>query len=165
MTSPSALFRFIKILFFWVVRREGVKRAKTWPRMTKNSVSLLILGTAPHVIVVFRTCVKWWYLQQIFSFLQKSDISGFSKFINNSYKEIPRCVPHSSHGCDFVVKLWFILPWLELSRTELPKCTPNCSTMENCDHTNCPVLPVLFIWPSQYGLAFWKVYLWARSFL
>ena len=105
------------------------------------------------------TCVKWWYLQQFFSFFQKSDFSVFSKFINKCQNEILRCAPPSSNVCDFFVKLWLILSQLELSRTGLPKCTRNCTTMENCDHTNCPVLP------SQYGLAFWKVYLWGRSFL
>ena len=38
---------------------------------------------------------------------------------------------------------WIILSQLELSRTELPKCTPSI-LMENCDHTICPVLSILF---------------------
>ena len=89
------------------------------------------------------SCVKWWYLQQIFSCFQKSDFSGFSKFINKCQNEIIRGAPPSSYVCDFFVKLGLILSQLELSRTELPKCTPNI-LMENCDHTICPVLSILF---------------------
>ena len=37
-----------------------------------------------------------------FSFFQKSDFSGFSKFINKCQKEILRCAPPSSHVCDFL---------------------------------------------------------------
>ena len=33
----------------------------------------------------------------------------FPKFINKCQKEILRCVPPSSHMCDFSVKLWLIL--------------------------------------------------------
>ena len=101
------------------------------------------------------TCVKWWYLQQIFSFFQKPDFSGFSKFINKCQKEILRCAPPSSHVCDFFVKLWLILSQLELSRTELPKCTPNI-LMENCDHTICPALSILFYMTQPIRLGFLK---------
>ena len=68
------------------------------------------------------TCIKWWYLQQIFSCFQKSDFCGFSKFMNKCQKEILRCAPPFSHVCDFFAKLW-LLSQLELSMTELPKCT------------------------------------------
>ena len=44
----------------------------------------------------------------------------------------------------FFAKLWLILSQLELSRTKLPKCTPSI-LMENCDHTICPVLSILFL--------------------
>ena len=57
----------------------------------------------------------------------------------------------------FFVKLWVILSQLELSRTELPKCTPNCTTMKNCDHTICPVLSILFLYdPTKTACLFEK---------
>ena len=63
--------------------------------MTKNSVSLHISGTncTSYDCVFWYTVVKWWYLQQFFSFFQKSNFSGFSKFINDWQKEILRCAP------------------------------------------------------------------------
>ena len=36
-----------------------------------------------------------------FSFSQKSDFSGFSKFISKCQKEILRYAPPSMHACDF----------------------------------------------------------------
>ena len=78
--------------------------------MKKNSVSLPISGTVPHMIVVFGTCVKWWYLQQIFHFFKSLIFQGFSKFINKWQKEILRCAPPSPHRCQFFVKLWLIFP-------------------------------------------------------
>ena len=99
---------------------------------------------------------------------QKSDFSGFSKFINKCQKEILRCAPPSSDGCDFFVKLWLSLSQVELLRAELPKCTPNCTTLENCDDTICPVLSILFYMTQPIWLSLslsLEVYLWARSFL
>ena len=45
----------------------------------------------------------------------------------------------------FFAELWLILSQLELWRTELAKCTPSIF-MENCDHTICPVLLILFLY-------------------
>ena len=50
---------------------------------------------------------------------------------------------------------WIILSQLELSRTELPKCTPSI-LMENCDHTICPVLSILFYMTQPIRLGFLK---------
>ena len=55
----------------------------------------------------------------------------------------------------FFAKLWLILSQLELSRTELPKCTPSI-LMENCDHTICPVLSILFYMTQPIRLGFLK---------
>ena len=108
-------------------------------------------------------CGFWCMYIMIIS--QKSAFLGFQSLSINAKRKFWG-VPHFPlMGSIFFVKLWLILSQLELSRTELPKYTPNCITMENCDHTNCPVLPVLFYRASQYGLAFWKIYLWAKSFL
>ena len=47
------------------------KRAKSGPEWQKiMSVSLHISGTVHHMIVIFGTRVKWWYLQQFFSFFK-----------------------------------------------------------------------------------------------
>ena len=50
---------------------------------------------------------------------------------------------HSVPDIDFFAKLRLILSQLELLRKELPECTPSI-LMENCDHTICPVLSILF---------------------
>ena len=124
--------------------------------MTKNCLTSYLRNCNSYYCGFWYTCVKWWYLQQIFPLFQKSDFSGFSKFINKCQKEILRCAPPSSHVCDFFVKLWLIWSQLVLSRTELPKCTPNCTTMENCGHTICPVLSILFYMTQPIRLSFFK---------
>ena len=50
----------------------------------------------------------------------------------------------------FFTDLLLILSQLKLSRTELQKCTRGI-LMEDCDHTICPVLSILF---SHDSLAF-----------
>ena len=60
------------------------------------------------MILVFGTRVKWWYLQQYFSFFQNSDFPGFSKFINKCQEEILTCAPPSSHVCDFIFYFLFL---------------------------------------------------------
>ena len=101
------------------------------------------------------TCVKWWYPLQFFSFFQKCNFSGFSKLINKWQKKILRCAPPSSYMFHYFVKLWLILSILELSRTELPKCTPNI-LMGNCDHTTCPILSILFYMIQPIKIGFLK---------
>ena len=149
---PSVFLRFFQILIFGV--NSGAKKQK-WPKMSKNCLTSYLRNYTSYDCGFWYTSVKWWYLHQIFSFFQKSDFSGFSKFINKCQMEILRCAPPSSHVCDFFVKLWLILSQLELSRTELPKCTPNI-LMENCDHTICPVLSILFYMTRPIRLGFLK---------
>ena len=55
----------------------------------------------------------------------------------------------------FFTKLWLILAQLELSRTKLPKYTLSI-LMENCDHTICPVLSILFDMIQRVRLGFLK---------
>ena len=55
----------------------------------------------------------------------------------------------------FFAKLRLVLSQFELSRTELPKCTPSI-LMESCDHTVCPVLSVLFYLTQHVRLGFLK---------
>ena len=64
----------------------------------------------------------------------------------------------------FFAKLWLIWSQLKLSRAELPKSSPSI-LMENCDHTICPVLSILFYVTKSVRLGFLKIYLWARAFL
>ena len=93
-------FHFFKILIFRVVKGGGrLPLARKWQKVL--SVSLRISGTGPHMIPVFGTHVKWWYLQHFFSFFQNSDFLGFSKVIIRCSKEILRCAPPSLHVCDF----------------------------------------------------------------
>ena len=125
-------FSFFLNLGFAGCQGEGLKRQKMAQNDKKFCLTLYLRNCTSYDCGFWYTCVKWWYLQQFFSFFQKSDFSGFSKFINKCQKIILRCAPPSSHVCDFFVKLWLILSQLELSRTELPKCTPNI-LMENCD--------------------------------
>ena len=69
------LFSFLfKILIFWVVR--GGQKGKKWPKMTKNSINL-----TPYL----RKC---WNLQQVFTFFENFDFSGFlgSKRAKNDSK-------------------------------------------------------------------------------
>ena len=59
---------------------------------------------------------------------------------------------------------WIILSQLELSRTELPKCTP--SNLMEMWHAICSVLSILFYIAQRVRLGFLKSFnLWARSFL
>ena len=150
MTSPNVFFISSKLWFSKLLGGRGLKGQKMAQNNKKFCLTLDLRNCTSYDCGFWYTCVKW-YLQQIFSFFQKSDFSGFSKFINKCQKEILRCAPPSSHVCDFFVKLWLILSQLELSRTELPKCTPNI-LMENCDYTICPVLSILFIWPRLGSL-------------
>ena len=69
------LFSFLfKILIFWVVR--GGQKGKKWPKMTKNSINF-----TPYL----RKC---WNLQQVFTFFENFDFSGFlgSKRAKNDSK-------------------------------------------------------------------------------
>ena len=80
----------------------------------------------------FRTVFTW----PIYQNLDQRIWFTFFFFIS---KRVALCSKH----CLFFVTLWLILSQLELSRTELPKFTPSI-LMENCDHTICPVLWILF---------------------
>ena len=83
----------------------GRSQGRKWPKMAKNSISLHISGTncTSYDCVFWYTIVKWRYLQQFFSFFQKSNFSGFSKFINDWQKEILRCAP------SFFTCMWFYM--------------------------------------------------------
>ena len=104
MISPDAFYISSKFWFSGSLGRvvcvcvcvggRGGRKSKKWPKMTKNSVSLRISGTVPHMIVA-----KWWYLQQffvhffkilIFRIFQGSSIDAKRKFWG---------VPHVLHMC------------------------------------------------------------------
>ena len=134
MTSPDTFSIFSKFWFSGLLGGRVLKGQKIVPNNKNICLTSYLRNCTLYDCGFWYTCIKWWYLHQIFSFFQKSDFSDFSKFINKDQKETLRCVPPSSHVCDLFVKLWLILSQLELSRTELPKCTPNI-LMENRDHT------------------------------
>ena len=141
------LFHFFYILVLRFVKGEGDKKHKMTQNEKKFCLAWYFKNCTPSDYGFWYTCVKW-YLQQTFSFFQKSVFSGFSKFINKCQKEILQCTAPFSYVCNFIVKLWLILSQLELLRAELPKCNPNI-LIENCGHTICPVLSILFYMPSQ----------------
>ena len=143
-------------MVLWVFRgRRGLKQQKMAQNGKKFCLTLYLRNFTSYDCSFWYTCVKWWYLQQFFSFFQKFGFSGFSKLINKCQKENLRCAPPSSHVCDFFVKVWLILSQLDLSGKELPKCTPNI-LMENCDHTICPVVSILFYMTQPIKLGFLK---------
>ena len=68
-------FYFFKILILWVIR-EG-KSAKNDPQWQKIlSVALSHLRKTSCDCDFWYKCVKWWYLQVLFSFFQNFDFSG-----------------------------------------------------------------------------------------
>ena len=64
-------FRFSRLLGRW--------KSKNWPKMIKNSVRLTpyLRNRTSYDCDVWYTCVRWWYLQQFFPFLQNFDFYGF----------------------------------------------------------------------------------------
>ena len=130
MTSPDIFFIFLKFWFSSLLGGEGVKKAKhdpKWQKILSNFVSqepyLIWLWFLVHID---DTSSKFFhsFKSLIFPVFQNTSINAKRRFWGVSY------LPHM-----FVVvfvKLWLILSQLELSRTELPKCTPNI-LMENCD--------------------------------
>ena len=78
MISPDCFFIFSKCLIFLVVRRlKGQKMAQN-DKMAQNSVccTLYVRNCTTYDCGFWNTCVKW-YLQQVFSFFQNFDFSGF----------------------------------------------------------------------------------------
>ena len=80
--SPGIFFFFFLHNFdFRIIRGkiggQGVN-GKKWPKMTKKFVSLTpyLRNRTSYDCDFWYTCVKWWYLQQMFSFL----VFIFSKF-------------------------------------------------------------------------------------
>ena len=112
-------FHFFKMLVFWIVR-EKVK-GKKCPKMTRK---------LSHSISQELYLIWLWFLVHVckmmispaifFLFFQKSDFSGFSKFINKCQKEILRCAPLSSDVFDFfntwmiVVLFYSIKSWIRI---------------------------------------------------
>ena len=97
MIWPGGFFHFFKILIFRVVKGGGrLPLARKWQKIL--FVSLRISGTGPHMIVVFGTHVKWWYLQHVFLFFkilifwvfQRSSLDAQRKFWG---------VPHLLYMC------------------------------------------------------------------
>ena len=146
MTHPDAFYIFSK-------RQNMAQNGK------KFCLTQYLRNCTSYDCGFWYTCVKWWYLQRCCSFFKILIFWVFSKFINNCQKGILRCAPPSSHICNFFVQLKLILSQKELSN--LPQIVPKSKIV-----TILFVMfyQFIFIWPSQYALAFWKVCLWARSF-
>ena len=110
--ASRCFFHFFKILVFWIVRggkgggRWGVKRQKMAQNDKKNSVWLF----TSYDCGFWYICVKWWYLQQFSFVFSKFWFFWFFKVINECQEEILKCVPSSSHVCDFFL-LRRLNPW------------------------------------------------------
>ena len=102
------LFSFFKNFGFLGCEGDGLKGQKMAHHNKKICLTSYLRNCTSYDCGFWYTYVKW-YLHQIFSFFQKPDFLGFSKFINKCQKEILRCAPPSSHMFDFFVKLWLIL--------------------------------------------------------
>ena len=68
MISAAMFFTFFKILIFRIIR-DGREKCKKWPKMTRKFCPYLRNHTS-YDCDFWCTCVKWWYLQQIFHFLK-----------------------------------------------------------------------------------------------
>ena len=77
MISPG--FFFFIFWKFWFFRLLVGNKVKKWPKMTKNYISctLYLRNHTSYDCHLWYTCVKWWYLQAFFSFLQNFDFLGF----------------------------------------------------------------------------------------
>ena len=108
MTSPDAFFIFSKFWFSrllggWGVGWRGGYRAGNGPNWQKN----LSHSASQELYLIWfwflvHTCKKMISPAIFFLFLQNSDFSDFSKYINKCQKQILRCAPPSSHVCDFI---------------------------------------------------------------
>ena len=107
MASGRCFFHFFKILVFWVVKGRGVTGKKKDQNEKKFCFTLYLRNCASYNCGFSYTCIKCWYLQQFFSFFQKSYFSGFSEFISGWQKEIVRCAP-PSHVCDLLCTLRYL---------------------------------------------------------
>ena len=98
----SSFFQNLGFLGCYIGRQGGGE--VTGQKMAQNDIkfclTLYLSNCTSYECVFWYTCVKW-YLQQSFLFFQKSDFSGFSKFISEWQKEIVRCAQPSSHLCNF----------------------------------------------------------------
>ena len=99
--SPGVSYIFFQILVFGV--NSGTKEQKNGLKW-QNGLSYSVLKNYTSYDSGFWfTCVKWWYLRQVFPFFLNSYFLGFSKFINKCQKKILRCVPPASHVCNFLL--------------------------------------------------------------
>ena len=147
MTSPDVFFIFFKS-WFCGLSGGGIKKAKNGPKWQK----ILSHFVSQELYLIW----LWFLVHMCKIMIHPPSFFIFSKLISKCQKQILSCVPPSSCVCDFFVKLWLIiLSQLELSRTELTKGTPNI-LMENCDHTICPVLSILFYMTQPIRLGFLK---------
>ena len=103
MTSPDTFFIFSKFCFSGLLGGRGLKGQKMAQNDKKLCFTPYLRNCTSYDCGFWYRYVKWWYLQQFFSFFQKSDFSGFSKFINKGQKEILEVCP------TFFKCVWFFL--------------------------------------------------------
>ena len=77
MTSPNAFFISSKFWFSGLLGWKELKRQKMAQNDRKLCLTLYLRNCTTYDCGFWYTCVKWWYLQQMFSFFLKPDFSGF----------------------------------------------------------------------------------------
>ena len=154
MTSPNAFFISSKCWFSGLLGWKELKRQKMAQKDRKLSLTLYLRNCTTYVCGFWYTCVKW-YLQQIFSFFLKSDFSGFQNSSLNTKRKFWG-VRHLPHICViFLLSYDLFCPNCSYQGHNFQKFTPNI-LMENCDHTICPVLSILFSMAQPIRLGFFK---------
>ena len=126
MISPDAFYISSKFWFsgslgrvvcVCVCRGEGGQKEQKMAQNDKKfCLTPYLRNCTSYDCGFWYACVKWWYLQQFFSCFQKSDFSGFSKFINKSKKEILKCVP------TFLTCVWFLYRGGVFNQNDLYLC-------------------------------------------
>ena len=76
----AGIFSFFSKFWFSGSLGGSVKKGKKWPKMTRNSASLTLYLRTIHDCDFWYTFVKWWYIQQTFSFF-KILIFGFFRVV------------------------------------------------------------------------------------
>ena len=69
MIVPVFFFIFSKFRFFWLLGGKRTRNGPKWQKILSTSLDIIRNYTS-YDCHLWCTCVKWWYLQQIFSFFK-----------------------------------------------------------------------------------------------
>ena len=118
MTSPNAFFISSKFCFSGLLGWRELKREKMAQNDKKLCLTSYLRNCTTCDYGFWYAFVKWWYLQQIFSYFFSLIFPVFQNSSINTKRKFwgVRHLPHMVWF--FFVKLWLILSQLKLSRTE-----------------------------------------------